>query len=156
MKKSGTTTQTVESKNKIILSLIKSTLSGTCIIFTVFTLIVLTPQLFGQNDLIQPLRFFMIFPFSLCFAVANLIFKIKSLKTFIKLILHFSLVALSFYLCLCSSVKELNPLVLILLLGVIYVMIAIPVVIILRRRSKKLEKKPEYTPMFKGSSKSSK
>ena len=136
------------------LTMIKSVLSSTCGFFTVFTMLILTTQLFGSNDLIQPLKFFMLFPFALCISVANLIFKAKSINTFLKLIIHFAILTASFYLCFFTSSQNVKPLALILLLGVLYIIIATPILIILKLKKKKSEPKPEYVSMFKGASKS--
>ena len=128
---------------------------STCVFYTIFSMIVLTTQFFGNNDLIQPLRFFLLLPFALGVSLSNLILKSRSLKTFPKHLLHFAALALSFYLCLCSTYQGSNPIVLIALLGVLYTVIATPILIVLKIRSKKNEEaqKPAYVSMFKGSEK---
>ena len=131
----------------------KSILLSTCVFFTLFSMVILTTQLFGQNDLIKPLRFFLLLPFALCISLSNLILKSKTISTALKLILHFTALAASFYLCLCTTIKNVKPIILILILGVAYIIIAAPVVIILKHRNKKNESKPEYVSMFKKSSK---
>ena len=117
--------------------LIGSVLSNACIFFTVFAMAILATQLFGNNDLIQPLRFFLLFPFALCISIANLIFKAKSMNTFLKLVIHFAALAASFYVCLCTTMANIKPIILIIILGVLYIIIATPILIVLKLKKKK-------------------
>lgn len=149
--------KTFETKNEQIkqpsvAKTIGSVLSNTCILFTVLAMAILATQLFGNNDLISPLRFFLLFPFSLCVSLSNLIFKARSINTFFKLFIHFAALSASFYLCLCTTLKNVKPVILVIILGVLYIIIATPIVIILKSIKKKSEPKPEYVSMFKGAS----
>ena len=133
--------------------ILRSVLFSTCGFYTLISMIILASQLFSQRDMIDPMRFFLILPFSACIALANLIFK-TGLKIFPKLLIHCSAVVLSFYVFMCSSEKELNVLVLIILLAVAYAVIAAVVLIIIKAKKKKSEPKPEYVSMFSSTKKS--
>lgn len=150
------TTQSKITQEKTTQFPLKEILTNSCIFYTIFALSILFTQFFAQSDLIQPLRFFLLFPFAICVSVANLIFKARSLNTFLKLLIHFSSIAFSFYVCLCTGIPNLKPLVLILILGVAYILVAAPIVTVSSLKKKKEQPKTEYVSMFKESSRSKK
>lgn len=136
----------LEQRKKTVDTL-RSVLFGTCGFYTIISMIILASQLFSQRDMIDPLRFFLILPFSACIALANLVFKTK-LGLFPKLLIHCAATVLSFYVFMCSSVKDLKAAPLIILLVIAYAIVSAAVLIIFKAVKKKSEPKAEYVSMF--------
>lgn len=152
MKKSEAERLATEAKKRKTTEALKFVFFGSCTIFTALAMLFLSPQLFTHNDLIDPLRFFLIYPFSLCVTIGSLIFKVKKAHILLKLLVHFSVIAVSFYVFLCSTLSNADPFILIALLGLIYAIVAIAILSVLRITRKK-EEKPAYVSMFSQSSK---
>ena len=86
-----------------IKDMIKRILTGACVLFTVITAIyALLMALFYQNEeqtLLDAERVFLFFIFSLLFSGANAIYRLRTLSSPIRLLIHFLICTPSFYIC---------------------------------------------------------
>lgn len=136
------------SKSKSSYGVIKDILLNSCAFFTVFSMLILATQLFADRDMIDPVRFFMLYPFSLCISLANLIFKTDKIKFLFKIVVHCSITTLSFYILMCLPMKSAKKGVLIILFVILYIIIASIIMIIRKPTKKPKEPQKEYTSMF--------
>ena len=152
MKKTELEKTVTEEKKATPGSPVVSVLFNSCALFTALTLLLLATQLTSSTTFVEPLRIFMIYPFSLCLSLAGLTFKAKGLKTFLKVIIHFTVSVAAFYIFICPSYSK-TPLI---LFCVVYIIIAAVILTVLKLKKKKTEPKPEYVSMFSKASKSKK
>ena len=129
-------------------------ISKSCIYFTAIALVLLIAQALSvEGDeiaFVDPTRFFMLYPFTLCIAIAELIFKAKTVKTVWKLLVHYGVLVLSFYIFVCSPVKtETNPVAIVALVSLLYFAAAGTVLIIRAAKAKKEQKQVPYESVYK-------
>ena len=131
---------------------IKYIISHSCIYFTAVGLIILIFQAIAVGDsekTIEPLRFILIYPFTLALACADCIFKVKSMGVSAKVVIHYAITVISFYIFVCSPAKsEANPILILLLLSVIYFIIAAPILIVRAIIKKKNTPVEAYKPVY--------
>lgn len=149
MKISKTEMAVQETKKATPRSMAISVFLNSCALFTVLTLLLLATQLTSSTTFVAPLRIFMIYPFSLCLSLAGLALKAKGLKTFLKVIIHFTVSVAAFYFFICPSNSK-TP---IILFCAFYIIIAAVILTVLKLKKKKTEPKPEYVSMFSKASK---
>ena len=118
--------------------------------FTVITLLLLFAQaLQSDSRYVDPSRFLLIYPFGIMMAFGNLTLKSKKIKLAAKTALHYAITVLSFYFFLLStSEKSGNPFTLILILTIVYFVIAAPIVVVCRIKSKKENEATPYKSQF--------
>lgn len=135
-----------DEKNKF--GIIKTVFLNSCAFYTLFSMLILATQLFSSRDMIDPGRFFMLFPFAISISLSNLIFKVTTIRKSIKLLIHCFLTTLSFYLFMCLPMKNAKNGVLTVIFIVLYVFVFVFTVIIKRLTQKGKKKEKEYTSMF--------
>ena len=108
--------------------IIKHIISHSCIYFTAIALVLLIAQMISAGEsekTIEPIRFLLIYPFTLAFAIADCIFKVPSLGKGAKVTIHYAITVVSFYLFVCAPAKSAaNPVVIVLFMSLIYFIIA--------------------------------
>ena len=131
---------------------IKYIISHSCIYFTAVAIILLIAQSISAGDsekTIEPLRFLLIYPFTLAVAAADCIFKARSLGTGTKATIHYAITVLAFYLFVCAPAKSAaNPIVIVLFLSFIYFLIATPILIVFSSVKKKKSKEVPYQSVY--------
>ncbi len=132
---------------------IKYILSHSCIYFTAATLVLLfIIQITSGSEsekAIEPSRFLLIYPFTFAFALADCIFKVRSLGTAAKVFIHYAIVVISFYAFVCAPAKSAaNPIVIIVFMSLVYFIIATPILIVRHSIKKKKEKEVPYQSIY--------
>lgn len=83
----------------------------TCLYFTVATLLFLLISIIVNNDLtrgIHPGSQALLFPFSLLFASANVLFRHGTFKMWMRVVLHYTLTFMSVFCCLYLPNRDAN------------------------------------------------
>ena len=128
-----------------------------CIYYTVTTFLLIFLFWLIADDItraMHPTALMLIFPFSLLFATANMIFRESELDTWLKVIIHYTVTMLALMLCLYLPNKAVNArasgaFALLLILSVIY-FIVMAVVLYLRARVFRIERdEKSYTGVYK-------
>ena len=141
-------------KSMNIKRLISTLLWRTCVYFTViiliYTAIVAILNTDAHEILVDGVRIMFFFIFSLLFSLANLIYRIKSFSSAIRLLLHYLITAFACYVCLFlpASLTPSGILVGIVLFSITYFIFVGALAIILSARKKHLEKKEVYEKKF--------
>lgn len=94
------------------------------VLFTAISVVVLIAQAASATEggiaFADPARFLAIYPFALFAAAASLVFKTK-MNTFLKIVIHYGVSVVAFYLFICAPIKEYtNPLAIIVLVSLLY------------------------------------
>jgi peptidoglycan biosynthesis protein MviN/MurJ (putative lipid II flippase) len=101
---------------------------------------------------VEPSRFLMIFPFAFTTALADMVWEAKNAKTAFKLIVHYVVLTVAFYVFLYLPVQSTqnptSPIIIIALLSVIYFICASIVLVILSKIRKKKEAETPYVPVY--------
>lgn len=137
-------------KKKIINHII----SYSCIYFTALALLILIAQALSSDgnevSFMAPSRFLMLFPFTLAVAVADCVFMVKDMGMASKVIIHYATLAISFYVFVCSPIKNgSNPFALVAIISVLYFIVATPVLIIVSAKNKKQRESVPYQSVYK-------
>lgn len=138
------------------ISAFRTIFRNACIFYTVIILFfcfVLTGLSDDTTSAVAPLNFLLVFPFSLCFAVANYIHRNVKIGGFWKFILHFLLTVGSFYCCLYlpySGSEESTSFSFIIwvVFSVCYLIVYSLVLLFRKRWKKEFGAHSEYTPKF--------
>ena len=155
-----------EPPKKSALDKVKSVTFRTCLYFTCIVLFLLAAQASATADsvakYVEPSRFLMIFPFALTVSLADMVWGAKNAKTALKLIVHYVVVTVAFYVFLYLPVQSTqnptSPIIIIALLSVIYFICASIILVIISKAKKKKEAETPYVPVYSSvrTSKSSK
>jgi len=129
-------------------------ISYSCIYFTAIALLILIVQALSANEnevsFMAPSRFLMLYPFTLAVAVADCIFMVKEMKTFSKVLIHYASFAISFYIFVCSPIKNgSNPIAMVAIVSVLYFIVATPILIVASSKSKKKRESVPYQSVYK-------
>lgn len=108
------------------LGAVKYIIAYSSVVFTAITLVLLIFHSLSANKagmaFADPARFLAIYPFALFSSVAGLVFKSK-LKTAVKVLIHYAVTIVSFYLFICAPIKSsTNPIAIIALASLIYLL----------------------------------
>lgn len=143
------------SKSHSSLSALRSILIGAACTYTVIVLFlcfILTGIADGTSGVIAPMNFLFVFPFSLCFSVANYLHRGLKLGGFAKFILHFLLTVGGFFFFLylpAFSGKDSSSSFLVLLVIAILYLTVYGVMLLFRKRwNREFRDKDNYTPQF--------
>lgn len=94
------------------------------VLFTAIALIVLIAQAASATEsgvaFADPARFLAIYPFALFAAAASLVFKTK-MNTLLKILIHYGVSVIAFYLFICAPIKEhINSVAIVALVSILY------------------------------------
>ena len=101
----------VEQKAKLsAMDVVKYIIGYSSVIFTAISLILLIVQALTVSEdeiaFVDPTRFLMLYPFTLCTAAAALVFKSKTMKMWLKVLIHYGVSAIALYVFVCAPVKN--------------------------------------------------
>ena len=146
-------------KSMNIKSAIKRICVEACVVFTcitaLFALITWAINLGEGQVLLDASRVLLFFVFSVLFAAANGIFRIKQLSGGIRLVSHLALCTLAFYLCfiLPLNMPGTTAMVGMILFVIIYFILAAIIAFFASRFRKNKEEHSEYDRKFKKTAK---
>ena len=133
----------------------KTTFTQACVYFTVITFIYATFifALYGSTEdggLLSSLRTLMFFVFSLLFASANRLLSSDKLSKALKVICHFSITAVGFYLSMIlpADIKGSTAVIGIVVYLIVYLLAAIVILAVNAGKKKKSVDKEEYQSVF--------
>lgn len=136
-------------------SALRSVLLGAACIYTavaLFLCFVLTGLTDGASGVVAPLNFLLIFPFSLCFSLANYLHRSTKMGGFVKFILHFLLTGGGFfcflYLPAFWKSSSSNSILVFVAVLVLYLILYGAVLLFRKRWKREFREKEEYTPQF--------
>ena len=136
-----------------IWQIIKKSLTEACVIFCViFAFIAIFVLSMDKSEGLYSLgQTFLFFIFSLIFALANVVMRIKSLSFALRLFLHFLMTALGFYLCflLYMGMQGTQVLVGLFLYAVVYFISALIIGLLVSRFRKIKNAHSDYEKKFK-------
>ena len=94
------------------------------VLFTAISVVVLIAQALSASEsgitFADPARFLAIYPFALFAAAASLVFKAK-MNTFWKILIHYGVSVVAFYLFICAPIKEyINSVAIVALVSILY------------------------------------
>ncbi|MBQ8397346.1 MAG: hypothetical protein IJX53_03985 [Clostridia bacterium] len=139
------------------LTTIRRVLDSACRIYAVCTLLLCAGQMLfaAEETVIYPLSFFMLFPFALCFAGANLVWRSASVSAGMRFLGHFALLTAGIVLFVFlpagvfSSGSSALVMVCVYLLLYFLIMLAIAAVKSAQRRQK-AERTSSYSAQYAG------
>ena len=141
------------TEKKFIPDIIRYIINHSCIYFTLLSLVLLFIQYITSENAtsyIEPSRFLLLFPFAFCISVAECIFKAKTLNIFIRVLVHYAVFVISFYVFVCAPTANLNkPIIIMTLVTVIYFIVAIPILVIRGAVKKKQKDSIPYEGVYK-------
>ncbi|MBR2907288.1 MAG: hypothetical protein IKC26_04515 [Clostridia bacterium] len=137
------------------LSALRSILIGAACTYTaivLFLCFILTGISDNASGVVSPLNFLLVFPFSLCFSVANFLHRSPKLGGFVKFVLHLLFTVGGFfcflYLPAFSGKSTSSSFIVLIVVAVLY-LISYGTVLLFRKRWKReFHKEKEYTPLF--------
>lgn len=140
--------------NSNLASAVKRILADASITYTavvLFVCFVLTGVAEGSAN-ISPLNFLFIFPFSLCFSLANYLHRSERIGKVVKVIFHFILTIGGFfcflYLPAFRSAKTSNSILVLFIITVIYLIVYGTVLLLSKRWKREFQSETSYTPQF--------
>ncbi len=137
-----------------IKKLLKKTLCNTCIFFTAITLLYMLAVVFINVDdsriTLDAGRMFLFLVFSLLLAIANSVFTMQSAAAWLRLLLHYAICGLAFYLCMLLPLSPTasNTVVGLTFYTVIYFILAGVISFFRARYKKQSADTAEYTKRF--------
>lgn len=133
----------------------KTTFTQACIYFTIITFIYATFifALYGNTEdggLLSSMRTLMFFVFSLLFASANRLLSSDKLSKALKIICHFAITAVGFYLSMIlpADIKGSTAVIGIVIYLIVYLLAAIVILAMKAGKKKKSTDKEEYQSVF--------
>ena len=152
MKNEKIASPAVEQNKLTLLGAIKYIICYSSVVFTAISLMLLISQSLTASKVgvvfADPARFRAIYPFTLCTAAAGLVFKTK-MKMWTKLLIHYAVTIVSFYLFVCSPIKSsTNPVAIIALASLIYLLGAAADLIIRAAINKKKRDDTPYQSVY--------
>lgn len=142
--------------------MLKKAFTSACVMFTamvtVYSLLIL---LIYSSDpesslALSALRIFLFFPFALALSLANRLFDLEKMDTWLKTVLHFIITMLAAYLCLVLPIgADLAPtgmMVGMFLFTVLYAVVFAVFAVIRAKAAREQNAKQEYTPIYRKSS----
>lgn len=121
---------------------IKKIFSKACVLFTViiaiYTMIVAFVNVDQSTILLDGVRVLLFFVFSLLISIANFIFSLKQVPSVARLLVHYAISALAFYICLMLPIAPTpsHTVVGLVIFTIIY-FIAVGIIALFRARYKK-------------------
>ena len=130
-------------------------LKHACVCYTVTALVLCTVLLLifgGSSGTISPLSFLLIFPFSVCYAVAAFLYKKTALPLAAKVILHFLFTVGGFFFFVFlparSANRESGSVAILITFIIGYLIIFGLTALFTRRWKKETDCEEDYTPQF--------
>jgi len=138
-------------------TIFKKTLILTCIIYTVFSAVLLCGQLLAEGNaddvIIEPLRFFLLLPYALCTAFGFTFMKCKEIHGLIRGSIHYLCVAVSIfaflYLPMASSASDGDKLAAFFIISIVYAFAYVLLICIRSVRKKRAIVKKQYKELYK-------
>jgi len=143
--------------------IIKKILVRTCIYFTAttFFMLIVYGIMVGLKDGLSPLSLILILPFSLCFAIGNVLLRYSKLQKPLAVVLHYILSVGGAYMCLYLPTRDpnstpSNAFVFFIALTLIYVII-MGAIGLYKGRAKRLQRdSKEYKSLYNNNKNSKK
>jgi hypothetical protein len=128
---------------------IKYIIGYSSVVFTAISLILLIVQALtvGEDEIafVDPSRFLMLYPFTLCTAAAALVFKARTIKMWLKLLIHYGVSAIALYIFVCAPVKNGS---IVALASILYLIVALAILIPRAIINKKMNEEIPYQSVF--------
>jgi hypothetical protein len=149
MKNSKAPAPTPEETRLSAVGAIKYIIGYSSVIFTAISLILLVAQALttseGEIAFVDPSRFLMLYPFTLCTAAAALVFKARTIKMWLKLLIHYGVSAIALYIFVCAPVKNGS---IVALASILYLIVALAILIPRAIINKKMNEEIPYQSVF--------
>ena len=136
-------------------SALRSVLLGAACIYTaviLFLCFILTGLSDGASGAVAPLNFLLVFPFSLCFSLANYLHRSAKMGGFVKFVLHFFLTVGGFfcflYLPAFWESSSSSSILVFVAVSVLYLILYGAFLLFTKRWRREFREKEEYTPQF--------
>ena len=135
-------------------SWIKILLSSSCVTYSVIVMLLCVILLFTGNasGVVSPLNFLLVFPFSICFSIANYVDRNTKLSTLLKTVIHFVLTVGGFfcflYLPAFSGNSDSNSIVVFAVFAICYLIVYGVILLFRKRWSKEVHLDGAYTSQF--------
>ena len=133
---------------------VKYIIGYSSVVFTALALLILIVQALqaGESEVafVKPLRFLLIYPFTLFTAAAGLVFKVKDLGWGAKFMIHYAVSAVALYIFVCAPAKEAsNPWAMVALASFLYWVVALTIIIVKSTIERKKRDSAPYDPVYK-------
>lgn len=138
-------------------TIFKKTLSLTCIIYTVFSAVLLCVQLLVEGNaddvIIEPLRFLLLLPYALCTAFGFVFMSYKDMHGLIRGAVHYLCVAVSIfaflYLPTASYASDGDKLAAFFVISLLYAFAYVLVICVRSVRRKRAQTRKQYKELYK-------
>jgi len=131
------------------MDVIKYIIGYSSVVFTAISLVLLIAEALtvGEDEIafVDPSRFLMLYPFTLCTASAALVFKARSMKMWLKILIHYGVSAIALYIFVCAPVKNGS---IVALASILYFVVVCAVLIPRTIINKKKNEETPYQSVF--------
>jgi len=131
------------------MDVIKYIIGYSSVVFTAISLVLLIAEALtvGEDEIafVDPSRFLMLYPFTLRTASAALVFKARSMKMWLKILIHYGVSAIALYIFVCAPVKNGS---IVALASILYFVVVCAVLIPRTIINKKKNEETPYQSVF--------